>query len=177
MIRFFSLLIVFFSSFPSFAYDFDFSLGSITHHLIVRDDVEKEFKGGIAFNNRMIANALFAIGIRERLEKERYHTLRIFGGQNSIHEAMLGLMLETGKQKHYLDYGFIIGLYGQNNRLYHEKDIDNIAFEVGDLGLIPVVGGAIHVKYPITKKLTLGLSNMITPALTNHSILVRYLVE
>ncbi len=162
---------------PCFAYELDLNVGSITHHIIVRDGVESEFEGGIAFNNRMIFNKVYSLGLTIPFASDRYHTYRLFGGENSIHKPMLGVSFESGKQRYYMDYGIIVGGYVQNNRLYHERGIDNLAIEFDDAGIIPIVGVTLHLKYPLTDRIAIGFSNIITPALTNHSILLRYDID
>ena len=173
------LLLIFVAliSIHSFATELDANFGSITHHIIVRDGVESEFEGGIAFNNRTIYNRIVSLGLIFRDDKPSYKAFRIFSGENSIHKFMLGVSTEWGRQYRNIDYGILFGLYGQNNRLYHLKGIDNFAIKFDDIGLIPLVGAAVHLKYPITHHITLGVSNMITPALTNHSILLRYTMD
>ena len=156
------------------AYELDLNLGSITHHFIVKDGVESEFEGGIAFNNRMITNAVISIGIIDEYMPSRYHAARVFTGQNSIHEFMLGGMIETGLRTDFVDYGLVVGLYGQNNQLFKDRGIDNIAFEIDDLGLMPVVGLGLHFKYAINQRLSIGVSNVISPVISNHTLLFRY---
>ena len=65
----------------------------------------------------------------------------------------------------------------QNNRLYHVRGINNFAIKFDDIGIIPIVGLALHMKYPLTDRVTWGVSTIITPILTNHSILVRYRID
>jgi hypothetical protein len=158
------------------ALGWDIYAGSITHHLIVSDGVEEKFKGKIANNGRTIANTLLGVG-SYKSRHGKYISTRIFMGQNSIHEFMAGAVYGLGYATNYLDYGIIVGGYGQNNRFYRDQGISNFAIELGSMGIVPIIGGELVLKYPITPKLTVGLVNVVTPALTNHSLLVRYTLD
>ena len=87
---------------------------------------------------------------------------------------MLGAAISWGYSKKYVDYGLIVGGYGQNHHFYHVRGIDAPALKVGSLGFLPVLGGELIVHYPLSKNMTIGFANIVTPALTNHSILLRW---
>ncbi len=157
-------------------YALDIYLGSISHHLIVHNDAESSFRGRIANGGRTIVNGLLGVG-DTRYQGEKYTNLRFFLGQNSIHKFMAGVAFGSGYVSQYIDYGVIGGAYGQNNRFYRDRDLKNFAIELGSLGVIPILGIEATFKYQLTQRMSVGLSNIVTPALTNHSIRIQYQMD
>jgi hypothetical protein len=150
----------------------DIHLGSITHHIIVRDGVEEKFEGKIAFGGRTIYNGLLGLGVTD-IDGDVYETRRLFLGQNSLHNFMFGAAYGGGYHSPYIDYGFIVGMYGQNHRFYAEKGLRVFSFVIKSTDLIPIIGGEVVFHYALTPHIDIGLANVVTPALSNHALRIR----
>lgn len=161
--------ILFFLSSYGYANSIELLYGSYTYHLIVTGGVERHFVNKVSNDGKLINNALYGIRFNERFDNS-YRVYTLFHGENTIGEPMRGFSYSSLKMLKYVDLGFIIGAYMQDNDKYVQKGIDNFRLTNGPNGLVPIIGLEVNMPVMLSRTIYLKLNNIITPILTNHSL-------
>lgn len=164
------VLLAFLLSMPCYSNTFEIYGGSITHHWYVKDkNINKRLSNKLN-DKGTIANPLAGAGYYFRKDKY-YSKARLFVGENSAGGWMAGGAYSTGFNWKYLELGPILGLYVQDNKAFHERNIIPFAFNPrSKVGYVPVLGLELNISIPITKHIKFKIINIYSAIISNHSV-------
>lgn len=167
------LLLLLFLSTPVFAKtEKEIGLGSYSYHILGDAESFAKLEHKASTDGRLISNPM--LSFKKTVTKGQYYTSdAFFAGNNSVATAMAGYVAATGAYvSRNLQLGFVYGVYAQDNREFIKRDIVNpfSIFQENKINIVPIFGAEINFKANITKKYFLKLNNVITPAVTNHTV-------
>ena len=150
----------------------EIGFGSYSYHL--RGDPESfgKLSNKVSSDGRLIANGMLTYK-NTKTGKFGYASSAAFIGQNSVGTLMTGYMGAVGALvTKNLQIGFIMGAYVQDNTEFMRREIKNsmALFPNSAISVVPLAGVEINYKVPLNKKLFLKVNNIITPAVTNHTL-------
>ena len=140
--------------------------GGLIYHPTVDSEAAKLFPDTLSSDGRLMYRSLLGVGGHAYYEN-RYESLHVFFGKNSINEPMAGGLYGNGWHWRNLNAGFICGAYMQDDDNFKRYGLH--PFSVG-AGIVPVVGLEVSPRVRIGEDLWLKLNNILTPVITSHSL-------
>ena len=144
--------------------------GGITYHLWDGNNYSP-YAHALTSNGRVILNPLAGVKF-EHIDKESgtYFSLIGFGGDNSVSQPIYGGMYSMGYHYKFVDLGIVGGGYMQDDRPYTAAGFTTISVGPANNAMVPIVGVEVNFIIPLDNETYLRQSNIITPAITNHTI-------
>jgi hypothetical protein len=151
----------------SYADENEILVGSLTHHLsLITSPPSDRFSNKLDSNGNLILNPMLGYRHTYYLDADQYVSNTIFGGENSIGEAMAGYAISTGLRFNRLQLGIIGGGYVQNDKKFLDRNITVMAIPLGSTyGIMPVIGAEVGLRQNVSNKTYLLLYTILTPAL------------
>lgn len=150
----------------------EIGFGSFSYHLLGDSVSFSQLENKVSSDGRLISNGMVSFKSTSVQHRE-YTSDAIFAGQNSVAKPMAGYMAARGAYaSENLQLGFVYGFYIQDNREFLNRNIVNpfSLFQSSKINIVPVVGAEINYKINITQKHFIKINNIITPAVTNHTV-------
>lgn len=144
---------------------FELMAGSLTYHTLVDHSVTDYFPHKISNDGNLIYNQLYGIGYINNQDLV-YQSFRVFAGNNSIEEPMVGGAYSFGFSLKNWDNGLVIGGYFQDGASFSKKI--NYLWALSDF--IPLVGFEFNYKIMLSDKIFIKINNYLSPIITNHSL-------
>ncbi len=150
-------------------FSIEFVGGSLTYHVVSGDALMYSHK--VSADGRLIDNPLYGIGASYYFaENSIYITGRFFKGNNSINQPINGGTFSVGKGFKYLDVGFIIGGYVQNDYDFIKSNVMPFSITPGSNAVVPLIGIELNPKIPLGESFYIKIINILTPLVTNHTL-------
>lgn len=100
-----------------------------------------------------------------------YNSMALFTAQNSIGKPVYGGLLGTGVNIYKsLNAGVVVGGYVQNNQDFKYLGVTPFSMTDGVNAFVPLLGFEVNFKIHTSEKTFIGISNIVTPVITNHSL-------
>lgn len=150
----------------------EIGFGSYSYHLLGDAKAFSQLENKVSSDGKLIQNTMLTYKITST-NKEYYSSDAFFGGENSVASAMFGYLGASGAYVNkYTQVGFVYGAYVQDNTKFLQKDIVNpySFFSESKINIVPVFGLEVNFKAKISKDYFIKLNNVITPAVTNHTV-------
>lgn len=144
----------------------EYITGGLTNHLWSDGQTSSMLSNKLFNDGKWLYTPIQGIGLIFE-QKPYYRAIRAFGGLNSVGSQMYGMTISSGLSSDWFDFGAIAGLYIQNDNDFYNRGIK--PFSVMN-GVVPVIGTEFNLKLDITKDYYIKLNNIISPAITNHTI-------
>ena len=157
----------------------EFSSSFITHHFY-KDNADR-FENKISYDGRTIANPLYGVSLTWG-NNDKYNSLSLFSGEDSIGSPMNGFMLSTGwgsLQQSNLHLGVIWGLYFYEEEAWEERYYDRTNKTPSWLhstygeeyrGINMIFGIELNYQIQLSNNHFVKFRNTFTPLISNHSI-------
>lgn len=146
--------------------------GGLTYHLIDNGGSVKNVNK-LSGDGRLIDNPLLGVGIEIEVYHFLYQTFIGFSGANSVGKPIGGGLYEIGLVLNSFQIGLTAGAYVQNDVAFRDSGEEPFRlFEIGQYGLVPIVGLNVNYKLKLSNSVYLKLNNIITPILTNTTVSV-----
>ncbi len=142
--------------------------GGLTYHMA--GDASPYYTDKVSSDGRLIDNFIYGAGVNYIDSTGLYISIRYFKGNNSVHLPINGGTFSAGAAYKYLDVGWIIGGYVQNEYDFIATGIIPFSLNHGSNSVVPIIGVEISPKLPLGNSFYLKLNNILTPLLTNHTI-------
>jgi hypothetical protein len=131
----------------------------------------KAFAHKVSNDGTLIANPLGAYRLIKNEDGGWYESRGLFGGENSIGEAMVGGMASQGFEFSHMRLGIAAGGYFQDNQKFRDRNVEPFSINLGSrYGLTPLLGVEFQINMPISGSTYLTIYNLVTPILTNTTI-------
>jgi hypothetical protein len=147
----------------------EFLAGGLTYHVI--DSGSSSYNANkVSSDGRLISNPEFGIVLTQQFSY-LYQSGAVFGGQNPVGQPMGGALYQFGYAIDNLQIGAAAGAYLQDDNAFRNAGVEPFRmFEVGSIGVVPVLGLALNYNIPLSEKTYLKINNVITPIITNSSL-------
>lgn len=170
-ILFLALMMI--SSIASAEYSLELIGGGLTYH-VIDNGAASQFSNKLSNDGRLIYSPTIGLKILNRPGDYSYKSAAIFRGLNSVGSPMTGGILATGLAIGPFNLGFVIGGYVQNNEDFRARGIQPYSVFGNTNAFVPIAGVEGNVRIPLGEKTYLGINNILTPIITNHSLSLGY---
>lgn len=145
-------------------------MGSLTTHWFTFGASE-HFSNKLTDSGNLIFNPM--IGYRRVIfdSPNSYHSWLIFGGENSIGEAMEGGAASVGIGDKYLRIGMIAGTYLQDEQKFYDRGIQTIGVQVHDtMVLTPIIGLEVVYNIDLSPRTYFTINSLLAPTLYTAAV-------
>lgn len=146
----------------------ELTYGALTYHNTSFD--KRKLNNKISEDGSWINNSIYALGLKNTYN-DRYTTMRLLTGQNSVGDEIVGGTVSYGYVYKRFDVGLIAGFYTQDDVEFVRRDLK--PFSIGN-GYVPLVGAEAKLKLYQNEKITLLLAEIITPAILSTVLNIEF---
>jgi hypothetical protein len=144
--------------------------GGITVHIEDSGGVGQYFSNKITPDGRVIANPVVGLRYTDYSDILLYWSGAGFYGVNSIAKPITGGLVSGGLGFEYVNVGLVAGGYVQNNNDFYNIGIQPYSLTDGSNAFVLMAGVEVNFKIPLSDDIFLGINNLLTPVVTNHTL-------
>ena len=167
------LILAFLLSFSAFADDtVEAMYGAYIMHFKDINNISRRYENRSSRDSRLVNNRIIGLGFGNVTDKS-YVSNYVFHGEDSIGAPITGFSSAFGYRfKTLTRVGLAFGGYFMENERWEKKGINHPAdLKVSDrFGFVPLIGIDISQEIPLSKDSYLKINNLITPAVSTHSL-------
>lgn len=141
--------------------------GGLTYHLWGYS--YPDYVGKLIDDGSLIANPLVGVGYTNE-DASSYASYKVFFGDNSLGYPIGGFTTGHGVRLGRWHLGLVIGGYLQDDDEYFNRGIVPFSLTTGRAAFVLIGGVEANYDIPLNDKCFLRINNLITPALTNHTL-------
>lgn len=146
-------------------------LGGVTYHVINQENEARKFSNKLSNDGTLILTPTIGYSKTKDLPYDEYASQTLFLVLDSVGQPASGGLFQWGYVLGRWRLGLVLGAYAQNDWEFHHRGIAPFeCLELGNIGLVPVGGGAINYRVPLRGKSFFEFNNIITPVITSHVV-------
>lgn len=157
------------SSISSARYSIELVGGGLTYH-VIDNGASANFSNKISKDGRLIYTPSVGLKVLNLPGDYTYKSATVFRGLNSVGSPITGGMLGTGLAFGPASLGIVLGGYVQNNEDFRAKGIEPYSVCGNTNAFVPIAGAEFNLRVPVGENVYVGLNNLLTPIITNHSL-------
>lgn len=144
--------------------------GGLTYH-VLDGGASPLYSNKVTDDGRLIVTPTIGARFVHNLDIWWYDSAALFYSTNSIGRPVQGAMVSAGMHQEYFNIGLALGGYLQNNEEFRAKGIQPFSLDSDDeISIVPLLGIEVNFILPLTNRVFLGINNLLTPILTNHTL-------